>query len=503
MTAPSSTHPTWVHEQEVPRWDATLDVLVLGLGCAGGCAAIEAARTGASVLVLEKASFGGGTSSMSGGVLYCGGGTSVQKACGFTDSPGARKAYLEASCGPAPDMEKIGLYCEQSVKHFDWLVDLGLPFKPSFWPEYAEPHTDDGLYYSGCEHTHPYSEIAAPAPRGHVIQAVGSAGDASTINAGRILMDVLEAAAREAGAEIRFGVSLLSLVCNDEGAIMGARIDGGSEQQWLRIEGGVVLSTGGFIGNREMLAEYAPRGLELIPLGSAHDTGAGIQIGKAAGGATLNMGALAFMCPVLEPQQLVRGILFNAQGERFVTEDVNHKRIAERCLNGQSGRMYLLVDDDVFCKPRFEKELIAVGDSIEELEAELEFLPKGALQRTVAKYNADAAKRLDPLLGKRPENLKPLDRPPFGVFDCSLGSAQPYMGMTLGGLHTRPTGEVLSPAGEAIPGLYAAGRTTSCLSAQNCFTSGIQLGEGTFFGRLAGRAAALRARSEERISGHR
>ena len=65
--------------------------------------------------------------------------------------------------------------------------------------------------------------------------------------------------------------------------------------------------------------------------------------------------------------------------------------------------------------------------------------------------------------------------------------------LTLGGLRTATTGEVLDPQGAAIPGLYAAGRTTSCLSASNCFTSGIQLGEGTFFGRLAGRSAALRS----------
>lgn len=104
----------------------------------------------------------------------------------------------------------------------------------------------------------------------------------------------------------------------------------------------------------------------------------------------------------------------------------------------------------------------------------------------------------DPVLGKLPENLRPLNRPPFGVFDCSLGSAQPFMTLTLGGLHTRTGGEVVATSGKAIPGLYAAGRTTSCLSAQNCFASGIQLGEATFFGRLAGRSAARRAREPRR-----
>ena len=113
--------------------------------------------------------------------------------------------------------------------------------------------------------------------------------------------------------------------------------------------------------------------------------------------------------------------------------------------------------------------------------------------RTVREFNEHAAAGRDPQLGKRPENLKPLDRPPFGVFDCSQGGRQPYMGLTLGGLHTNVDGEVLREDGAPLPGLYAAGRATSCLSAQTCFASGIQLGEGTFFGRLAGDASASRA----------
>ncbi len=265
----------------------------------------------------------------------------------------------------------------------------------------------------------------------------------------------------------------------------------------VKVSGGVVLTMGGFIGNREMVAEYAPQGLELLPLAGAHDNGDGIRVAQSVGAEAINMGALAFMCPVLEPHQLIRGLLFNAEGERFVTEDVNHKRIAERCLVSQDARMYLLVDDEIFCQPRFEKDLIAVGDSIEALEQELDFLPPGALQQTVRRYNEHAAKNEDPVFGKLPENLKPLTRAPFGVFDCSLGSSQPFMTLTLGGLHTRTTGEVLTAETKAIPGLYAAGRTTSCLSAQNCFTSGIQLGEATFFGRLAGRSAAKRARRKD------
>lgn len=482
-------------------FDETFDVIVAGLGAAGACAAIEAGRAGARVLVVEKASFDGGTTSMSGGVIYCGGGTAIQRACGFQDSAEDMRAYLMAAGGPEPDAEKIDLYSRMSVDHFNWLVDLGVPFKACFWPEYAEPSTDDGLYYSGCEHTSPFNRIARPAPRGHVVQAEGGAGDPTTINAGRILMDVLTQTARDAGATFLLDAQLVSLVKDEEGAVTGAVVGVQGRERRLEASGGIVLTTGGFIGNRDMVTRHAPRGLELQPLASAHDNGDGILIAEAAGARSINMDALAFMCPVLEPHPFVQGILFNVEGERFVTEDVNHKRIAERCLTTQSGRMYLLVDDEIYSEPRYPKELIAAAESIEELERLLDFLPSGALQRTVEKYNESAAEGADAVLGKLPENLRPLDRPPFGVFDCSISGEQPFMTFTLGGLHTRTSGEVLDMEERTIPGLFAAGRSTSCLSAQNCFTSGIQLGEGTFFGRQAGRSAGLRAKARNGISG--
>ena len=106
---------------EVANWDEEVDVLVVGLGAAGAAAALEAAAAGAETLVLERAGGGGGTSAMSGGVLYLGGGTRMQKACGFEDSEEDMFKYLMASVGDEPDEAKIALYCEGSVAHYEWL----------------------------------------------------------------------------------------------------------------------------------------------------------------------------------------------------------------------------------------------------------------------------------------------------------------------------------------------------------------------------------------------
>lgn len=109
----------------IDRWDDTFDVLVGSSGCAGLGAAIEAARSGARTLALERASGVGGTSALSGGVIYCGGGTAVQNVCGFEDSAEAMRRYLMGASDFGPDEARIDRYCSGSVAHLDWLASLG------------------------------------------------------------------------------------------------------------------------------------------------------------------------------------------------------------------------------------------------------------------------------------------------------------------------------------------------------------------------------------------
>ncbi|MFB6959056.1 FAD-dependent oxidoreductase [Streptomyces sp. NPDC056309] len=131
---------------DIGNWDLTADVVVAGYGVAGAAAAVEAARAGAEVLVLERAGGWGGAAALAGGFVYLGGGTALQRACGFDDTPEAMAAFLMAAMGPGADPAKIGAYCEGSVAHFDWLVECGVPFKPVFYGEPAwEPAADEGL----------------------------------------------------------------------------------------------------------------------------------------------------------------------------------------------------------------------------------------------------------------------------------------------------------------------------------------------------------------------
>jgi 3-oxo-5alpha-steroid 4-dehydrogenase len=128
-----------------------------------------------------------------------------------------------------------------------------------------------------------------------------------------------------------------------------------------------------------------------------------------------------------------------------------------------------------------------VGETIEELEREAG-MPEGSLQHTVAYYNRFASRGEDPLFQKTAEFLKPLTKPPFGLLDYRVETAM-WSVFTMGGLHTSVDGEVLDAEDAVVPGLFAAGRTTSGLAAQG-YSSGLSLADATFFGRRAGLAAA-------------
>ena len=121
-----------------------------------------------------------------------------------------------------------------------------------------------------------------------------------------------------------------------------------------------------------------------------------------------------------------------------------------------------------------------------ELESEIG-LPPGSLEATVALYNRHAESNEDPVFHKNAHWVRPL-RPPLGAFDLRL-SAAPYAPFTLGGLETTVEGAVLDLAGDPVPGLYAAGRTTSGVCAFG-YASGLSIGDATMFGRFCGRAAA-------------
>lgn len=465
-------------------FDEEVDVLVIGMGVAGAATALSAVEAGADTLIVERAGGGGGTSAMSGGVVYLGGGTPLQKACGFDDTPEAMFDYLKASVGRACDEEKLRLYCEGSVEHYEWLVAQGVPFKQTYYHGTSgEPPTDDGLVWSGSEKVAPFCDIAKPAPRGHVPAVPGAAGHK--------LMSVLCKAVQESAARVSFNTRCDTLYRDADGTIVGARVETFQEARTIRIRGGIVLTTGGFVLNDAMLDAYRPEARRCrMRVAADGDDGSGIRLGMQAGAGTRHLDKVSVSMPVTQPWELKSGLLVNDHGQRFINEDAYYGRLGDYALLRNDGRCWLIVDDDIYVKPELPFSLCAVGETPAELEAELG-LPEGALVSTLELYNRHAEQGKDGLFDKRAPYLKPLVKPPFGAIDCTVEGGL-YAVFTLGGLATDPDGHVLDPEGRILQGLYGAGRATSGLAVGG-YSSGLSLGDGSFFGRRAGRAAADRA----------
>lgn len=475
--------------EAIESWDFEADVVIAGYGIAGVAAAVEAASAGADVLVLERTGGWGGAAAMAGGFIYLGGGTPLQKACGFDDSVDNMAAFLNVAMGPGADANRVGDYCTGSVEHFDWLVRCGVPFKPVFWGEPGwEPPGDEGLMFTGGENAFPFNTIAKPAPRGHIPQMANKkAGEAS---AGFMLMKPLVETATSLGVRALYDVHASSLVVQSDGRVAGLVARRYGKPVSIRARRGVVLAAGSFAYNDAMMAQYAPRLVGRPGASIEQHDGQAIRMAQALGADLAHMDAteVAFL---IDPQQTVRGILVNGRGQRYVPEDMYSGRIGQLTLYHQDDIAYLIIDGDAQDEamaatsptPFLKRPATWVSDTVAELESEIG-LPTGSLQSTVSYYNDAAARGEDPLLHKKAEWLRPIGTP-VGAIDLRASCA----GFTLGGLKTTLDSEVLHVSGAPIPGLYAAGRCTAGVAAWG-YASGISLGDGSFYGRRAGRAAA-------------
>lgn len=481
---------TLVALEAVPSWHDEVDAVIVGFGMAGACAALGASEEGVEVLVLERGSGVSGTSTNAAGHFYMGGGTRPQLANKIDDSSEAMFDYLMANT-PQPDPEKIRLYCEQSVTHFQWLTEQGIPFNDGFYKKkHVEQPTDECLIWSGNEKAWPISEQAAPAPRGHKVAHVGSEG-------GSLAMKALTARSEAQSVRFQFDAAVNQLVADAEGRIVGVMYHHFKEPRFVRARHGVVIAAGGFAMSSTMLEQYCPRlaSEAVYKQGNPFDDGSGIQLGLSAGGAVEHMDGALITSPFYPPEELLKGILVNRHGQRFINEDCYHARTTDACLKQPEQEVYLICDNQTFGYPEFKMQtLIDAWETVAEMEADLG-LPAGNLQQTISCYNQYAEAGEDPQQHKHKDWLQPIIEPPFAALQCSLGQAT-YVGFTLGGLKVSLDGEVLSAGGQAIAGLYAAGACASNIAQDGRgYSSGTCLGEASFFGRRAGRHIANSAMS--------
>jgi succinate dehydrogenase/fumarate reductase flavoprotein subunit len=474
---------------DVPRWDLQADAIVVGFGASGACAAIEAASAGAKVILFELAAGSGGASALSGGDIYIGGGSEIQRSAGYEDTAEDMFKYLMMAGGPNADEAKVRLYADSSLAHFDWLKAQGVKFKNSHLPgKVVEPQTDDCLIFSGSEQAWPFVDNAKPAPRGHTPQMMGA-------GAGRYLMDVLTDRVNELGVDVRYDSRVLTLIADANNRVHGVVVRMNNEEYYVQARQGVVLCLGGFVMNRDMVKRHVPMLLRSnTPIGTSGDDGTGIRLGMSVGGATMNMDQGFVTSPFYPPESLVKGIFVNQLGQRYINEDVYHGRVSWYSFQQPGERVFLLADAATYDRPFYGADLragdiVATGDTWQEVEQELG-LPEGSLVSTVEIYNRYAERGEDPLFHKAAKYLMPLNEGPFVALDYRIDHCI-YSSFTLGGLDTLPTGEVLTADHEVIPGLYAAGRTACGIPRwAPGYSSGMSVGDATFTGRQAGQQVA-------------
>ena len=212
----------------------------------------------------------------------------------------------------------------------------------------------------------------------------------------------------------------------------------------------------------------------------------------APGAATTRLDTFECALPLGPPHRLARGILVNRDGERFINEDAYTGRIGLHALRDHDGFVYMITDDVIHEPNVIGLRIGYAAATPEELAADLG-VPPDALARTVHAYNEAAARGEDPAFHKRAPFLQPIGVPPasgIGAIDLRVDHGAIYATFTLGGLVTDADGCRARRRGSAASrGLYAAGRTAASLAAHH-YASGISLGDGSFFGRRAGRHAA-------------
>jgi 3-oxo-5alpha-steroid 4-dehydrogenase len=518
-------------------WDVEADVVIIGFGAAGACAALEGAAAGARVLVLDRFD-GGGATALSGGIVYAGGGTAQQRAAGVSDSADAMFRYLRTEVGDAVPAATLRAFCEGSAAMLGWLESHGVPFAGSLCPDKTSyPTNRHYLYYSGSEVS--ARAVAPPAPRGHRAHGRGTSGG--------LLYARLAAAVRRAGIRVVTQTTAVALITADD-RVTGVECRSLRDAPWwaraahrlahraalkphlyvpklgrvmhrpadwlerrygrtLRVGAGrgVVIAAGGFGANRPMLRAHAPSARGGLLLATPGDDGSGIRLGTQAGGVTDRLDRVSVWRFLTPPPALLRGVLVDRDGKRIGDESRYGAAIGEEIVR-HGGQAWLLVDRATLALARRQVRTTTLwfqrlqawyllfvapvsAPSPQAVAAKAGVDPDG-LAATLAAYNAAAA--LDDPGGKPPDLLVAQDQPPYALIDFSIRPRMldPAPVLTLGGLVVDPdTGAVQRADGTPVPGLYAAGRSAVGLCSRS-YVSGLSIADCVFSGRRAGRHAS-------------
>lgn len=457
--------------------ESTYDVVVIGAGGAGFSAAIEAKNAGANVVLLEKMPAVGGNSLISGAEMNAAKNW-VQPKLGINDdSPELHAEDTYKGGDMKGDMNVIKVMTHNALDAAKWCRDyLGVRFE------------DDNLFFFGG-----HSRKRALIPVGHT---------------GTEFITKFQAKADELGIPVITNMKAEELIKDKSGRVVGVKATMNGASYTFNAKGGVVLATGGFGANPEMVKKYNPKIDERFKTTDAPGTtGEALYMAERAGAQLVNMGYIQTY-PICDPISGVieliadarfdGAIMLNQEGKRFVEELQRRDVLSEAILKQTGGYCWVLWNDKIGSISNTVKEhpteyeaftkqgIMATCDDLK-CVADFTKIPFNSLKGTVNRVSSMTGKGNDKDFNHR-----------SGLVDMTQGKyyvikAVPSVHHTMGGVRINEKAQALTAEGKAIPGLWAAGEVTGVTHGTN------RLGGNAYtdiivFGRIAGKAAAEAAK---------
>lgn len=499
-------------ENDATAEDSTVDadVVVVGAGGAGMTAAITAAAEGKSVVVLESQSMVGGNSVRATGGMNAAK-TVYQDENEFGESAGVEKT-LKTAAEKYADNETItalaktvseqwAAYQANPTGYFDSVelmeLDTMIGGKGINDPELVETlcaNSADAIDWLD-EHgitLHNVSSFGGASVK-RIHRPVNAEG--KTVSVGSYMIPLLQENCEKAGVKMMLDTTATEILTDANGAAVGVKATGASGETVTVNAKAVVLATGGFGANLDMVIKYKPELKGFMTTNAPGIQGQGIEMAQAIGAATVDMDQIQIH-PTVEANTAalitegLRGdgaILINEEGKRFIDE-VGTRDVVSAAEIAQTGSYSWLVVDQAMVDASsviqgyIKKGYTVTGATYEELGKAMG-VDAAAFAETMEKWNGYVEAKNDPDFG-RTSFANPLNTAPYYAVKVTAGVHH-----TMGGLKINANTEVLNEKGEVIPGLFAAGEVTGGVHGANRL-GGNAVADFTVFGRIAGAAAS-------------
>ena len=499
-------------ENNATAEDSTVDadVVVVGAGGAGMTAAITAAAEGKTVVILESQSMVGGNSVRATGGMNAGK-TVYQDENEFGESAGVGKT-LKTAAEKYADNETItalaktvseqwAAYQANPTGYFDSVelmeLDTMIGGKGINDPELVETlcaNSADAIDWLD-EHgitLHNVSSFGGASVK-RIHRPVNAEG--KTVSVGSYMIPLLQENCEKAGVKMMLDTTATEILTDANGAAVGVKATGASGETVTVNAKAVVLASGGFGANLDMVVKYKPELKGFMTTNAPGIQGQGIEMAQAIGAATVDMDQIQIH-PTVEANTAalitegLRGdgaILINEEGQRFIDE-VGTRDVVSAAEIAQTGSYSWLVVDQAMADASsviqgyIKKGYTVTGATYEELGKAMG-VDAAAFAETMEKWNGYVEAKNDPDFG-RTSFANPLNTAPYYAVKVTAGVHH-----TMGGLKINANTEVLNEKGEVIPGLFAAGEVTGGVHGANRL-GGNAVADFTVFGRIAGAAAS-------------